>query len=824
VNAQDTPAELTPDLQFEIANILLIDVVGYSKLLVNEQIELLQELNRIVRSTECFRAAETAGKLTRVPTGDGMALLFFRSPEEPVQCALEISQALKGHPHIQVRMGVHSGPVSQVTDVNDRTNIAGTGINIAQRVMDCGDAGHIVLSRHVADDLAEYRHWRPHLHDLGECEVKYGLRLHLVNLYKDNLGNPHLPEKLKRGKRWQQASASVRPISAPRWPKSVLLIAILVSTLALVISSLIFFNRAPTTATRAPAPGATAASALAAIPEKSIAVLPFENLSEEKANAYFADGIQEEILTRLAKIADLKVISRTSTQRYQSKPGNLVEIAKQLGVANILEGRVQKVANQVRVNVQLINAQTDSHIWAETYDRKLTDIFEVESEIAKGIAQSLQAKLTGREEKALAVKPTNNPEAYDAYLRGLASEARYYSSSYSPDLMRKATAFYERAVQLDPNFALAWARVSRANGRIYYTCDDTTCIARREAAKRALENAQKLEPNSPETLLALGYYQYLVLGDYGPAKTTFERVSKMLPGSSEVPYALALVTRRKGQWDESVAYWERALALDPRNMVELLMPAAETYDMLRQFPAALRLYDRALAITPNDPDVIAAKAGVYQAQGDLQEAARLLSEIDEKTSSNSSVFSKITQLRLERRNTEAIRLLQARLAQFHFDSEFNKGIYQVLLALMQHLAGDSAGAKTTAEQARITLDQFYRNQPDDAYLARLLSLANAALGEKDSALKEAERAIMLEPRARDAISGPGFEENLALIQTIFGENSRAIPTLTQLLQTPYIEGGIYGMPITPALLRLDQLWDPLRSDPAFQKLCEEKQP
>jgi TolB-like protein/Tfp pilus assembly protein PilF len=794
--------------------------VGYSKLLVDEQIEFLKELNQIVRSTECFRAAETAGKLIRVPTGDGMALLFFRSPEEPVRCALEISRTLKDHPHIQVRMGVHSGPVNQITDVNDRTNIAGAGINIAQRVMDCGDAGHILLSKHLADDLAEYRHWQPHLHDLGECEVKYGLRLHLVNLYKDDLGNPHLPEKLKRGKRWKQAAVPVRPIGAPRWPKSVLLIAILVSTVAIVISSLIFFNRAPTTATRAPAPGATAASALAAIPEKSIAVLPFENSSEEKANAYFADGIQEEILTRLAKIADLKVISRTSTQRYQSKPGNLAEIAKQLGVANILEGRVQKVANQVRVNVQLINAQTDSHLWAETYDRKLTDIFEVESEIAKGIAQSLQAKLTGHEEQALAVKPTNNPEAYDAYLRGLAFEARYYSS-YSPDLMRKATAFYERAVQLDPNFALAWARVSRANGRIYYTCDDTTCIARREAAKRALENAQKLEPNSPETLLALGYYQYLVLRDYGSAKATFERVSKMLPGSSEVLFALGRVTRREGNWDESIAYFEQALALDPRNM-ELLMPAAETYDMLRQFPAALRLYDRALDIIPNDPDVIVAKASVYQAQGDLQEAARLLSEINEKTYSDNSVFIKINQLRLERRYTEAIRLLQARLAQFHFDSELFKGASQVLLAFMQRLAYDRAGAKITAEQARNTLDQFCRNQPDNAYLARLLSLANAALGEKDSALKEAERAIMLEPRAQDAISGPGFEENLALIQAIFGENSRAIPTLTQLLQTPYMEGGFYGIPITPALLRFDPIWDPLRADPAFQKLCEEQ--
>src|ERR1051325_7342970 len=359
-------------------------------------------------------------------------------------------------------------------------------------------------------------------------------------------------------------------------------------------------------------------------PEKSIAVLPFENRSEEKANAYFADGIQEEILTRLAGIADLKVISRGSTQRYQSKPRNLSEIAKQLGVANVLEGSVQKAADQVRVNVQLINAQTHSHLWADSYDRKLTDIFAVESEIAKRIAGSLQAKLTGREEQVLAVKPTNNPEAYDAYLRGLAFEARNYVSSYqsySADLVDKAIGFYDRAVQLDPNFAIAWARLSGMHALHYFNRDDTAPTARRNAAKRALENAQKLEPNSPETLLALGYYQYLVLRDYGPAKATFGRVSQMLPGSSEVPYALGRVARREGHWDQSIAYFEQALALDPRNL-EFLMDAAQTYGMVRQFPAALKLYDRVQDVTPNDPNVMAAKASIYQAQGNLEGAAR----------------------------------------------------------------------------------------------------------------------------------------------------------------------------------------------------------
>jgi len=554
-------------------------------------------------------------------------------------------------------------------------------------------------------------------------------------------------------------------------------------------------------------------------PDKSIAVLPFENRSEDKANAYFADGIQDEILTRLSNIADLKVISRTSTRQYQSKPANLREIAKQLGVANILEGSVQKVADQVRVNVQLINAQTDSHLWADTYDRKLNDIFGVESEIAKGIAESLQAKLTGREEKALADKPTNNPEAYDAYLRGLAFEARQ-RLSFSWDLRWKAAGFYERAVQLDPNFAIAWARLSRADADLYFNRVDAATAARGDLAKRALENAQKLEPNSSETLLALGYYQYWVLRDYGDAITTFERVTKMLPGNSEVRYALALVTRREGHWDQSVTYWEQALALDPRNM-ELLTEAAWTYTMLRQFPAALKLDDRALDITPNDPDVNASKASIYQAQGNLQQAARLLSEIPGQKPFERIFATKITQLRLERNYGEAIRLLQAGLAQFPFASETEKAFYQLNLAFMQRLAGDLAGAKLTAEQARTTYEQLHRDQPERSGWAAALSLAYAAMGEKDSAIKLAERAIVLLPRAKDAMDGPGLEANLALIQTIFDEKSRPISTLTQLLQTTYTN--LFGQgPITPALLRLDPLWDPLRGDPAFQKLCEDK--
>jgi TolB-like protein/Tfp pilus assembly protein PilF len=556
-----------------------------------------------------------------------------------------------------------------------------------------------------------------------------------------------------------------------------------------------------------------------AILEKSVAVLPFENLSGDPDNAYFADGIQEEIRTRLARIADLKVISRTSTQQYQSKPGNLSEIAKQLRVAHILEGSVQKAADQVRVNVQLVNVQTDSQLWAETYDRKLNDIFSVESEIAKRIAESLQAKLTGREEQALAAKPTNNPEAYDTYLRGLAFEAR---SNYSGDALLKAIGLYERAVQLDPNFAVAWARLSGANALLYFTRGDTTA-ARRDAVKVALENAQKLQPNSPETLLFLGYYQYWVQRDYELAKSTFEQVNKMLPGNGEVSYALGAVTRREGLWDESVAYWERGLALDPLNTA-LLIEVAWTYAALRQFPTALKLYDRALDILPNELSLLALKASIYQAQGNLQESAKLLVQVNAQTNSDMAVRVKLTQFRLERNQTEAIRFVQPRQARLRFASEIDKGSKQGGLALIQHLAGDTASAKAAAQQARNTLEPLEKDQPDNAFVASALAVAYAILDEKSSALNEAQHAITLVPSSKDRLSGPGYEENLALVETIIGENSRAISTLTRLLQTPY-GGWIYNpAPVTPALLRLDPLWDPLRADPAFQKLCEEKQP
>src|SRR5438874_3443231 len=505
-------------------------------------------------------------------------------------------------------MGVHSGPVNQVTDVNDKTNVAGAGINVAQRVMDCGDAGHILLSGHIAEDLTHYRHWQPYLHDLGECEVKHGLRLHLVNLYKDNLGNPHLPDKLKRRRRWKQTS--VRPVSATPWPKYVLTAVLLVSALALAISFSVFYRGGSPAVARSSS--GKAADAGLPIAEKSIAVLPFENRSEEKANAYFAEGIQDEILMRLSKIADLKVISRTSTQHYKSAPENLTEIGKQLGVVHIVQGSVQKSGEAVRVNVQLIKAANDSHLWGDTFDRKLTDIFSVESEVAKAIAEQLRAKITGQEDQVIAAKPTDNPEAYDAYLRGLAYSLKTANTAANA---LGAQKYLKEAVRLDPKFALAWALLSYTDAVGYLTLTLQPTVALREEARQAAETALTLQPKLGEAVLAKGQYYYAGLKDYDTAVRYFEDARQLLPNSSRIPESLAYVTRRQGRWDRSESYFNEVERLDPRN-VGVLTQHALSYMALRRFPEALRKLDQVLNITPDDLDTLATKAGIAQAEGD----------------------------------------------------------------------------------------------------------------------------------------------------------------------------------------------------------------
>src|SRR5512133_3580019 len=614
-------AETKQNIGLEIGHVLFIDIVGYSKLLIDEQRDYLHTLNEVVRRTDSFHTADAAGKLTRLPTGDGMALVFATTPDAPVSCAIEISNALRSHPELRVRMGIHSGPVSGTTDVNDRSNVAGAGINLAQRVMDCGDAGHILLSKRVADDLEQYRQWRSHLHDLGECEVKHDVRVHVVNLYTDELGNRELPEKFQQVKATLTAPAIAASDARPArrswsWIAALIIVAALAAAAGFYISSRRPGPKAPPSAS-APTPAAVV------IPEKSIAVLPFENLSRDPDDAYFAEGIQDEILTRLSKIADLKVISRTSTQHYKSAPENLPEIARLLGVAHILEGSVQKSGEAVRVNVQLIKAANDSHLWADTYDRKLTDIFSVESEVAKAIADQLRAKLTGQEEQVIVAKPTDNPQAYDAYLRGLAYTLKTLPT---PVNALGAQKYLREAVRLDPKFALAWALLSIVDSRGYITQSVQPTVALREEARQAAETALTLQPNLGEGLLAMGSYYYACLKDYDTAVHYFEQARQFLPNSSRIPESLAYVARRRGEWDRSESYFNEAERLDPRN-VSLLTQHALSYVSLRRFPEALQKLDQILDIAPDDVDTLAVKATIAQAEGDLPRAAALLAPL-----------------------------------------------------------------------------------------------------------------------------------------------------------------------------------------------------
>jgi TolB-like protein/class 3 adenylate cyclase/Tfp pilus assembly protein PilF len=784
--------EIKRQIQLEIAHVLFIDIVGYSKLSINQQSAVIDELTNLVRRSDQYQRAEAASRLIKIPTGDGMALVFYTSPEAPVQCAVEISRALKEYPRLQLRMGVHSGPVSGVIDVRGQANLAGAGLNMAQRVMDCGDAGHILLSKHVAEDLEEYEQWRPLLHDIGACEVKHGLRVSVVNLYADQVGNPLLPKKFE---------ALKRHTARVRWTA----MAAALLALATIVAGIVMFS------------GYRVRSMLPAV-EKSIAVLPFENLSRDPDNAYFADGIQDEILTRLSKIADLMVISRTSTQHYKSAPENLPEIARQLGVAHILEGSVQKSGDAVRVNVQLIKAANDSHLWADTFDRKLTDIFSVESEVAKAIADQLRAKLTGQEEQVIAAKPTDNPEAYDAYLRGLAYALKSATNTANS---LGAQEYLREAVRLDPKFALSWALLSYVDAYGYLTLTLQPTVALREEARQAAETALTLQPNLGEAVLAKGQYHYACLKDYDTAVRYFEQARQFLPNSSRIPESLAYVTRRRGQWERSEAYFNEAERLDPRN-VGMLTQHAFSYIDLRRFPEALRKLDQILDITPDDVDTLALKAAIAQAEGDLPLAAALLAPLHPAADDSQVVETQVYQAILERRPAKMIPRLKEVLAKPDPALGYFNGELRFWLGWAQEVGGDHAAAQESWHQARSELEPFLKEQPENFQLIGDLALTNMGLGNKAVALALAERAMAAISVEKDAVYGPFPIEILARVTAQVGEPDRAIAALQKLLSIPY--GNALGaeMPLTPALLRLDPMFDPLRNDPRFQKLAAGK--
>jgi TolB-like protein/Tfp pilus assembly protein PilF len=732
-----------------------------------------------------------------------MALLFFRSPEEPVRCALEISRTLHDHPQVQLRMGIHSGPVNRVEDVNDKTNIAGSGMNVAQRVLDCGDAGHILVSKHVAEDLAQYRHWEPYLRDLGECEVKHGLRLHLFNLCKDGLGNPQVPEKLKR-RRWKQDSAPVRPVIAPRWPKPVLISAILGSAVALAVSFLTLFHRASPTTTQ------NLSQPTAAVVEKSIAVLPFENLSAEKENAFFADGVQDEILTHLTKVADLKIISRISVMQYKSGVArNLREIGRQLGVANAVEGSVQRSGNRVRVNAQLIDTRTDRQIWGQTYDRDLADVFAIQSEIAKAIADQLQAKLSPSEKSAIDRPPTGDLTAFDLYTRANNLLLTSFSSVARAKLLQAADLL-NQAIARDPSFFQAYCQLAHTHDLIYFLGLDHT-PTRLASAEAAVQAAFRLRPDAGQTHLARAQNLYWGYRDYGSALAELEVARQTLPNDPRIFELTGYIQRRQGRWEESTRNLERAIDLDPRNFF-MLQQIAISYGVLRRYAEQTSVLDRALAIEPNDVNI---KVGLASIQFHWKaDTGPLHRAIDSIRATNPGALPNVANDWLscalaERDVAAATDALNAfgEIPLTDYAVHLNRPLMEGIIARMTK---DEGTARAAFMAARAEQEKSVRSEPNYGPPLCVLGLIDAALGQKEEALREGRRAVELLPLEKDAINGPLMITYLAMIAAWAGDKDLACEQLGIAIRPPSTVS--YGQ------LKLLPFWDPLRGDPRFEKI------
>ncbi len=585
-------AETKKEIELDIGHVLFIDIVGYSKLLTTEQSEQMQKLREIVRATEQFRSAEAAGKLLRLPTGDGGALVFRTSPEAPVLCAMEIGRELRKHPELRVRMGVHSGPVNEITDLNEQANIAGAGVNIAQRVMDCGDAGHILLSRHVAEDLEQYPRWRSQLHDLGECEVKHGVRVGVTNLYSDEVGNPTLPSKLQAVKKHR---------AHVRWAE----VAIGLLVLGAIIAAFVIVSRRPTTS-------------LTAIPEKSIAVLPFVNMSDDKSNEFFSDGISEELLNLLAKIPQLQVTARTSSFSFKGKGVAIPEIARTLHVAHVLEGSVRKAGNSVRITAQLIKAGTDTHLWSQTYDRKLDDIFAIQDEIAADVVKQLKVTLLGAAPKAR----TTDPEAYALYL-----QAVQLGRQYKAEAFQQSDTLYRKVLAIDPRYAPAWVGLA-----INFTNESQVgLLPNKEGfaqAREAITKALTIDPDYAPAHARLGYIAMYGDNDLAGAAEHLKHGLTLDPADLDVLRNSASLLASLGRLDEALALDEAVVRRDPVNVTALLNLGLDQRNA-GKFDAAIATCHTALSLAPGRGGAHAELGNALLLKGDAEGA---LAEIEQETS------------------------------------------------------------------------------------------------------------------------------------------------------------------------------------------------
>jgi TolB-like protein/Flp pilus assembly protein TadD len=733
--------------------------------------------------------------------------VFRTSPEAPVRCALEISKELKKHPELRVRMGIHSGPVNAVTDLNEQSNIAGAGINIAQRVMDCGDAGHILLSKHVAEDLEHYPRWQPYLHDLGEWEVKHGVRVSVVNLYGTDAGNAALPTRLAAQKR---SSATGKRSVGFRTLLVAAAILIGLGVPALIFTPAILKSlRSSTSADKGP---------LSSIPEKSIAVLPFENLSDDKQNAFFADGVQDEVLTDLAKVADLKVISRTSVAQYKdAATRNLQDIGRALGVAHVLEGSVQRIANKVRVNAQLIDSRNDAHLWAQTYTRDLADVFGIQTEIAEAIAKQLQAHLSAHEKAQMAKPVTMDPVAYDLYLR-----ARQLDDlSNDPDArgsLLQGISLLEEAVRRDPKFFRAYCLMCETHLDLYWGGIDHT-DARREMARVALEKAEEIQPDAGEVHWMKGLYAYHGYRDYDRALAELKVAMQLLPNEARLYVLAGAIDRRTARFAEAEANFKRAVELDPRNFI-VVGEAASTFQGMRRYAEARRLYEQALSILPNDPFVTYLLGfNSFARTGSTSEWRKPLQIIAQQgpEAARGVAFPMLVSSWMQRDKNEAEKAL-ALIPPEGIANSFDEASVprEYCVGRTAWLFGDKDLAQTALTAARAIFERTTREQPDYAQGWSYLGLTDAMLGRCDEAIQESKRAAEILPFTKDSWVGPIWITNLAAIYTWCGDKEAALQQLKTSAELP--TGVSYGE------LKQSPDWDSLRGDPRFEQIVESLAP
>jgi len=784
--------------QRKLAAIMFTDMVGYSALSQRDDklaLELLEEHRRLLR--EIFPRFHG----TEIKTIGDAFLVEFNSALEAAQCAIEIQRAL-GHRnhdvpaerHIELKIGIHIGDV-----VHRDGDVYGDGVNIASRIEQLAGAGGICVSMDV------------------ERQIRNAVETRFEKLAPTELKNISVPMELFRivlpWERQLKGEGGRKKDEEARSATSKWILA--AAVVALVVAGLLAFqilrSRSHSEVGAPATPGSQGLTgARPSIPEKSIAVLPFENLSDDKSNAYFAEGIQDEILTRLSKIAALKVISRTSTQKYKSAPDNLREVGQQLGVANLLEGSVQKAGNAVHINVQLIKAATDEHVWAESYDRELQNIFGVEGEVAGAIADQLKAKLSGSEMRELDARPTKNPDAYDAYLRGLAFAGGV--EDFRSSLLKSIQAF-EDATRLDPEFAVAWAHLCRQQGLAFINNIDQP-ERRPEAARKALDMAMKFGPDLVETQLAKGFYKYFVERDFAGAKVQLEAIHRQYPNNAVAVEFLGGAARRQGQWEQSRAFYAQAIELDPQSMF-LLTDAALTDLAMRDVTGARRHLSRAHDLSPENSTVISFLAQSFQLTGDIAQAQALLDTVHPKLGDSLYVGTTATNAILSRKYDSAIAIVKAQLD--HPDALGNAvGAFENGLGDLERHVGNAAEATAAYEKAKQAVNEFLRAQPENTEFLIELAWAETWLGDKAAAFAHAQRAIAALPASKDAFVGPGYEDTFARIQAHFGEKDKAIADLQHLLSISY------GGPVTTALLRIDPDWDNLRGDPRFEKLCQEQ--